>query len=146
MGKSRRPLHALYDHFNVTFWEGRLPRAIPVMLFGGPVEERGMFVRRGGARDGQGLLSGDSYCVGLFRPAGKFTPPRILVLSPLGAEMERRVLLHEMAHAAVWIAGGCWEPQHGPRFRAELERLAGRGEGWATEEARRYAPSEAGAA
>ncbi len=50
----------------------------------------------------------------------------------------RRVLLHEMAHCSVWIAGVRDDGEHGPRFVAELKRLAARGEAWALDQATRY--------
>lgn len=141
--RPHRPLHALYAELNVTFWGGRLPAPERKILYGGPIADRGVYVRRVRARDGMvGLRNGDDYCLGLFLPPGPLTPPRILVLSPLGAEYERRVLLHEMAHTALWIAGFHAE-NHGPRFVAELERLAGLGEAWALEEARLHARPEA---
>ena len=50
---------------------------------------------------------------------------------------ERRALLHEMAHAAVYFSGE-EAKEHGLRFIAELERLAALGEAWAADEAMRY--------
>jgi predicted metal-dependent hydrolase len=57
---------------------------------------------------------------------------RIRVSDALPAELERRVLLHEMCHAAT-PGGG-----HGRRWRAAMQRLAEQGETWATEEASLY--------
>jgi len=52
-----------------------------------------------------------------------------------GPERERRVLLHEMCHVATEYE----EPGHGPKWRAEMRRLAREhGESWAAKESQRY--------
>jgi SprT-like family len=105
---------------------------------------RAVVVRRVGLRDGMdGLrVRRQPGCLGRFSPPGQFYPARIQVLSPLGAEGERRVLLHEMIHCAIYFDGFKGE-RHGPRFVAEIERLAALGETWAAGEATRYAELEA---
>lgn len=142
----RRPLREVYDELNAQFFGGRLPHPLRELVIGGPVETRGILVRRVGARDGmRGLRfragQKQGHCSGIFCPPGRFWPAAIRVLSPLGGEYERRVLLHEMSHAAVWFAGFRQEA-HGPRFVAELTRLADLGEAWALEAAGRYAHLE----
>ena len=57
----------------------------------------------------------------------------IRVSSALAAEDERRVLLHEMCHAATPGDDG-----HGHQWRKEMRRLAEHGETWAAEEAAAY--------
>jgi len=139
-----RPLRDLYAECNVRFWEGRLPAPERAPAFGGDVLAR-ISVRRVGAvsvpmtREVRGLRAdGGVSCFGTFRPpTGKIWPARIRVLSPLADEGERAVLLHEMCHAAVWFSG-FHDEKHGPRFIAELERLAAMGEAWAVEDAARY--------
>lgn len=137
----QRALRALYEDFNVQLWDGRLPHAQRQLIIGGDPFERGISVRRVGVdpfRGTQGLrCRGKGFTAGLFRRPTEAWPAEIRIVSPLGAG-ERRVLLHEMCHAAVWGAGICDEPAHGPRFIDELERLATLGEAWATEDAARY--------
>jgi hypothetical protein len=60
-------------------------------------------------------------------------------------EEERRVLLHEMVHFAVYLGGGRerGDTAHAAPFLAELERLAALGESWAAEQAARYASEPA---
>ena len=47
------------------------------------------------------------------------------------------LLIHEMGHFVVWLAGP-EAPAHGPRFVAELRRIGEQGEAWAIEEAARF--------
>ena len=69
-------------------------------------------------------------CDGLYEPMRN----RILLQSGLPPPAERRVLIHEMCHAALPTHAG-----HGKPFLEQLHRLARRGEAWADREARRYA-------
>jgi hypothetical protein len=143
-----RPLRELYDEANARFWNGALPAPLRALIFYGdrtPPRERGVMLRRVGCRwDGSvsGLRANGKRCgaVGTFSRAAGFAPSFIRTLSPLGDEMERRVLLHEMAHFAAWRAGDDAREHggHAAAFIAELERLASLGEVWATEEAERY--------
>ena len=139
-----RPLREVYAELNVSHFNGRLPEAGKgeEIFYGDltPPERRRVMVRRVGVhrlfgtrglRDGRG-----GHCDGLFFTPRGLRGARILVLA-LGGEPERRTLLHEMAHAAVWFAGHRGE-RHGPRFVAELERLATLGEAWAAESAAHY--------
>jgi hypothetical protein len=143
-GTARRSLQALYDELNAAFWAGRLPPPQPPgpILYGGPTDTRGVHLRRvgvrlfaGGLRYRHGGRQGRAR--GLFHPPGKFSPPMIRVLSQLPTEVEREVLLHEMAHLATWCAGHR-DAGHGAPFIAELERLAALGEVWVQEQVARY--------
>jgi hypothetical protein len=74
----------------------------------------------------RGLRAGRGHhAVGLFRPPGPSWPAEIRVLAPLGTDEERRVLLHEMVHLALFLAGHP-DAGHGERFAAELERVGAR--------------------
>src|SRR3989442_4238632 len=55
-----------------------------------------------------------------FHRPGEFWPAEIRVLSPLREIREREVLLHEMVHFALYLAG-VREEQHGEHFIAALE-------------------------
>ena len=66
-----------------------------------------------------------------------YWPAVIQIMSPQAPDAERRVMLHEMIHCGLWFAGFTNE-RHGPRFVAELERLAAQGETWAAEKAEFY--------
>jgi hypothetical protein len=138
-------LRDLYEELNSRFWDGRLPSPQRTLLIGGPVETRGISVRRvpcwssspwQSARKGL-KSSGSCYAVGIFRPPGEFWPATIRIMSPQAPEEERRVLLHEMIHCGLWFAGFTHE-RHGPRFVVELERLAAHGETWAVGKAEHY--------
>lgn len=52
------------------------------------------------------------------------------MIAHLNPELERRVLLHEMIHADLYLHGDR-NAEHGPRFVAELARLVKLGETWA---------------
>jgi hypothetical protein len=135
-----RALRDLYEGFNVQFWDGRLPHAQRVLTVGGDPFMRGISLRRVGVgpfgSHGLRCKGARGFVTGLFRPPGAHWPAEIRILSSLG-DRERRVLLHEMSHAAAWF-GGFPDEKHGPRFVAELERLATLGETWAAEDAARY--------
>lgn len=138
----RPPLARLYDELNATFWDGSLPAAIEPRRIG-LTAARHVRLRRVGfslrmryGLGGQPLAHG--VCLGLFVPPGLYVPAVIRLLSPLSADLERQVLLHEMCHWAVYVAGHHDEVGHGPQFLAELERLGGRGETWVTEQIARY--------
>jgi len=134
--RSRRPpLRVLYEELNAKFWDGRLPPVQRELTVGGDPRSRGVQIRRVGIRSSmRGLrVSGQGYCIGRFVPAGAFWPARINILSPLRAAEERRVLLHEMIHCALFFAG-IEDLEHGVPFGAELERLADLGEAWAREQ------------
>jgi hypothetical protein len=88
---------AVFDAFNCRFWRGRLPR-VPIVL----LAER------------EGPLAVAE--AGWLRLG--FATPDAIYLAASAYEPER-ILLHEMAHLAVPD-----EPGHGPRFRAELQRIA----------------------
>ena len=136
-----RTLREIYTDLNALFWGGRLPLPQREPILGGAIEARGILVRRVGCRwDGttKGLrVRGKAgFCTGLFIPPGKYSPAEIRVLA-VGGEQERRTLLHEMAHVALYF-GGIKEEGHGPRFVAELEKLAEHGEEWAIEQVEYY--------
>jgi hypothetical protein len=59
-------------------------------------------------------------------------------MSWLSVDLERRTLLHEMVHFAVFLAGAREEIAHGPRFVAELRRIGALGEVWALEQTAEY--------
>jgi len=137
----------LYAELNERFWSGQLP---PILrsptIFASP--PRYVMLRRVSC----GVVSyrspwlpvrkglrgcGGSYARGTFRPPGQHWPAQIRIVSPLPADEERAVLLHEMIHCGLWFAGFTSE-QHGPRFVAELERLATMGEAWTTDEGTYY--------
>ncbi|MGH2368560.1 MAG: SprT-like domain-containing protein [Chloroflexota bacterium] len=141
MARRRQPLREMYQMLNTACFAGRLPPTMPTGVYG--VNLGAVVVRRTGLRAFMLGLRGKrrgpavSGSLGTFRPPGPFMPAQIRVVAHLSAEQERRVLLHEMAHLAVWAAG-FHDEGHGPRFVGELERLARFGEGWAPEEAARY--------
>jgi len=141
----RPPLRELYHELNVELFDGRLPAVqLEPTFYGNQIllTERKIVVRRVGLRMGAlGLRSSQGYCLGAFRPAQGVFPPEIRVASRLGADSERRVLLHEMAHCSVWLAG-FHDEGHGAHFIAELHRLAALGEAWATEQAAHYLARE----
>jgi len=152
MTRPRRPsLATLYADLNAQFWQGALVPTLPRGLYVATRYHRAVVVQRRGFRtDGAGLCSGFlqatgcSRALGLFRPPGQFRPAHIHVMSPLAREEERQTLLHEMVHCYLYFAGFPAEG-HGPRFIAELERLASRGEAWAAEEATRWVNNLVGA-
>jgi hypothetical protein len=145
--KTKRPsLAALYTALNAQFWDGQLPPAMPRGVFVYDARtHRGVVVLRRGVRVGvaglcSGFLragSGPYGALGVFRPPRGFRPAHLTVMSPLSRAEERQVLLHEMVHCGLYFAGFPNE-LHGDRFVAELERLAARGETWATADAARY--------
>ena len=139
---TRRSLTELYTELNLQFWEGRLPypRVSAPALYKSPARDRGVAVRRVPVKlYGRGLRSqGQADAIGLFRPAGEFSAARINILSPLDDEQERRVLIHEMIHCWLRFERPDVQEAHGPEFVLELERLAGLGEEWATEQAAHY--------
>lgn len=142
--KRRRSMESLYDEMNARYFDGRLPPTRRAGLYGGDL--RAVVVRRVGLRNGmRGLRAGDRRaCDGVFTPpAPPFHPARINVLA-LGEEGERRTLLHEMIHCGIYF-GGVKGERHGPRFVAELRRLASLGETWAAGEADRYAAAQGAA-
>jgi hypothetical protein len=147
MRRFRYPsLRVLYDELNRAFWDGALPAPLSGLVFygdGRALRDRGVLLRRVRLRWGvSGLRASGKrgHALGVFVPAAEFSPSSIRVLSPIGTEGERRVLLHEMAHLAVWRAGHDSREHdgHGALFIAELERLAAMGQTWATDEAERY--------
>lgn len=110
--RRRRPLGEMFAELNESHFGGRLPAYA---------------CRRVGPRIGRfGELRNRRWGTCDLRRR------RILVLGMLPHEHERRVLLHEMCHAAVALDG---ELGHGPRFRAEMARLSREhGETWAESE------------
>ena len=114
---SRRPLATLFADLNRSHFGGRLP---PYRV----LRVRSM---------GRAKAIGDGWIV---QTAGECNPRRrtIRILDVLPAEVERRSLLHEMAHAFVGRRGG-----HGRAWRAMMQRLAvEHGETWALADAERY--------
>jgi hypothetical protein len=143
-----RPLRDVYEELSGRYWPGALPaplRELTIYGDGTAPRDRGVLLRRVGCRwDGSvtGLRAHGKrgHALGTFTPAAGYWPNQIHVLSPLGPDVERSILLHEMAHLAVWRAGRDTREHggHGAAFVAELERLAALGEAWAAEEAERY--------
>jgi hypothetical protein len=153
--KTKRPsLAALYTALNEQFWDGQLPPTMPRGVFMSDARtHRGVVVLRHGVHVGvaglcSGFLRGGGVAgpygaLGMWRPPGTYRPAHLTVMSPLPRVEERQVLLHEMVHCHLHFAGFPREG-HGPRFLAELERLAARGETWATADAARYLVTPAG--
>jgi hypothetical protein len=127
MRTQRQPLRRLYAELNRRFFDGHLPtyrvRRAP---FADPWMDA--FRRGSGGRrlrqprrrwaDRLGDCDSAAQC--------------IRVSDSLSADEERRVLLHEMCHAAT--PGD----DHGPRWCQMMRRLAEQGETWAAEEADEY--------
>ena len=111
-------------------------------MFGGAARARGVVVRRVPVKYyGRGLRirsEKDGCALGVFRKAGEFWPATISILSLLGDEGERQVLIHEMIHCWLSFERVDVQEPHGPQFVLELERLAKLGEAWATEQVTRY--------
>jgi hypothetical protein len=129
----RRPLWKLYDDLNRAFFDGRLPKTIRPGWIGRLAAKEIVVVRVGINWRTRGLRCGGRYGVGRYSPPGEIHPARIEVIAGLRPEWERRVLLHEMIHADLYVRGehDRSEDGHGPKFRAELQRLAELGEAWA---------------
>ncbi len=138
-------LRHLYIVLNERFWGGQLPPPlrsnkrmnIPIADLPQFVMLRRVGVSLWGSIPRLHRSQPDGFCGGVFIPPGESWPAQIRVLSPLGAEQERRTLLHEMVHCGLRFAG-VTEEGHGPRFIAELERLVAQGEDWALEQAAYY--------
>jgi hypothetical protein len=137
----------LYAELNGRFWSGQLPPALSLpQAVAGPIGAQPRFVllrrvscrlparARRGLRGYTGSRAFGLRAVGTFRPPWLTGPARILIAAPLGADRERQALLHEMIHCGLWFAGFPTEA-HGPRFVAELDRLARAGEPWARDAA-----------
>jgi hypothetical protein len=127
----RRPLAALYAELNRTFFAGRLPRV--------RVRRVRDWRESGRSRPRNSRARLTAYVEALARePLGTTwfrgaEPVEILVESS-SSGLERETLLHEMIHVALGPAEA-----HGRRFVAELRRLAGLGESWASRAADLYA-------
>jgi len=97
-GMTPKHAAAIFADLNRRFWGGRLPR-VPIVCLA----------------EGEGPLAVAPEAGVLWLG---FAAPDAIYLATSAYEPER-ILLHEMVHLAVPD-----EPGHGPRFRAELQRIA----------------------
>ena len=134
----RPPLTRLFAELNRRYFDGQLPRYRVIRVdFGDPLMDLVRRERRNRKRCGPRPWPRQTWAdddVVLWWQLGECDAATrcIRIDESLSAEAERRVLLHEMCHAATPGA------DHGPAFQRELTRLATYGEAWAAEEAIRW--------